>query len=87
MRPLVAPVEPEFQPQLFDFDGPPMLGFPASRAVTADGSIVALPTPGHSPGHTSYLVRRREGDALLAGDAWLTAFIDEDRETAISIKL
>ena len=26
-------------------------------------------------------------DALLAGDAWLTAFIDEDRETAISIKL
>jgi glyoxylase-like metal-dependent hydrolase (beta-lactamase superfamily II) len=36
--------------------------------VTGDGSIVALPTPGHSPGHTSYLVRRKDGDVLLAGD-------------------
>jgi len=68
MRPLVAPVDPGFAPQLFDFDGPPILGFPASWPVTADGSIVALPTPGHSPGHTSYFVRRKEGDVLLAGD-------------------
>src|SRR5262245_9546519 len=68
MRPLVAPVQRGFTPRLFDFDGPPMLGFPASWPVTADGSIVALPTPGHSPGHTSYLVRRKEGDVLLAGD-------------------
>jgi glyoxylase-like metal-dependent hydrolase (beta-lactamase superfamily II) len=36
--------------------------------VTADGSIIALPTPGHSPGHTSFLVRRVEGDVLIAGD-------------------
>ena len=68
MRPLVAPVPPGFAPQLFDFSGPPMLGFPGSWPVTPDGSIVALPTPGHSPGHTSYLVRRKEGDVLLAGD-------------------
>ena len=68
MRPLVAPVERDLAPRLFDFDGPPMLGFPASRPVTGDGSIVALPTPGHSPGHTSYLVRREGGDVLLAGD-------------------
>ena len=45
-----------------------MLGFPRSWPVTPDGSIVALPTPGHSPGHTSFLVRRPEGDLLLAGD-------------------
>lgn len=68
MRRVVAPVEPGFAPQLFDFDGPPMFGFPASWPVTADGSVVALPTPGHSPGHTSYLVQRIEGDVLLAGD-------------------
>jgi glyoxylase-like metal-dependent hydrolase (beta-lactamase superfamily II) len=68
MRPLVAPVDAEFAPQLFDFDGEPMLGFPGSWPVTPDRSIVALPTPGHSPGHTSYLVRRAEGDVLLAGD-------------------
>ena len=68
MRPLVAPVPPGLAPQLFDFDGPPMLGFPASWPVTGDGSIVALPTAGHSTGHTSYLVRRNEGDVSLAGD-------------------
>jgi glyoxylase-like metal-dependent hydrolase (beta-lactamase superfamily II) len=68
MRPLVAPVEKDFAPQLFDFHGAPMLGFPGSWPVTSDSSIVALPTPGHSPGHTSYLVRRKQGDVLLAGD-------------------
>jgi glyoxylase-like metal-dependent hydrolase (beta-lactamase superfamily II) len=68
MRRLVAPVPPGFAPRLFDFDGPPMLGFPTSWSVTGDESIVALPTPGHSTGHTSYLVRRKEGDVLLAGD-------------------
>jgi glyoxylase-like metal-dependent hydrolase (beta-lactamase superfamily II) len=45
-----------------------MLGFPASWRVTWDGSIVALPTPGHSPGHTSFLVRTGKGSVLLAGD-------------------
>lgn len=68
MRPLVAPVHQGFAPQLFDFDGAPMLGFPGSWPVTSDGAVVALPTPGHSAGHTSYLVRRNEGDVLLAGD-------------------
>ena len=68
MRPLTAPVPRGFVPRLFDFDGPAMLGFQGSWPVTRDGSIVALPTPGHSPGHTSFLVRRPEGDVLLAGD-------------------
>src|SRR4051812_987060 len=68
MRPLTAPVPRGFAPTVFDFTGPAMHGFPASFPVTRDGSIVALPTPGHSPGHTSYLVRRPEGDVLLAGD-------------------
>ncbi|MEP6766437.1 MAG: MBL fold metallo-hydrolase, partial [Gemmatimonadaceae bacterium] len=29
---------------------------------------IALPTPGHSAGHTSFLVRRSVGDVLIAGD-------------------
>lgn len=45
-----------------------MLGFPGTSPATDDGSIVALPTPGHSAGHTSSLVRRHESDVLLAGD-------------------
>lgn len=65
---MMAPVPRNFTPRVFDFDGPAMFGFPGSWPVTSDGSIVALPTPGHSPGHTSLLVRRAEGDVLLAGD-------------------
>jgi glyoxylase-like metal-dependent hydrolase (beta-lactamase superfamily II) len=68
LRFLTAPVPRGFVPNLFDFDGPAVLGFPGSWPVTSDGSIVALPTPGHSPGHTSFLVRRAEGDVLIAGD-------------------
>lgn len=68
MRPLTAPVPRGFIPRLFDFDGPPLHGFPGSWRVTPDGSIVALPTPGHSPGHTSFLIRRPQGDVLVAGD-------------------
>ena len=70
MRFLTAPVPRGFAPRIFDFEGPPLLDFPASWSATPDGAIVALPTPGHSPGHTSYLVRRTDGDGdvLLAGD-------------------
>jgi len=68
MRPMTAPVPRGFIPRVFDFDGPSMLGFPGSWPVTRDGSIVALPTPGHSPGHTSFLIRRQGGDVLIAGD-------------------
>jgi N-acyl homoserine lactone hydrolase len=68
MRPLTAPVPGGFTPRLFDFDGAAVQGFPGSWPVTADGSVLALPTPGHSVGHTSVLVRRPHGDVLLAGD-------------------
>ena len=68
LRPLMAPVHRGFAPRVFDFDGPAVSGFPGSWPVTRDGSVVALPTPGHSVGHTSFLVRRPQGDVLLAGD-------------------
>jgi glyoxylase-like metal-dependent hydrolase (beta-lactamase superfamily II) len=68
LRPLMAPVHRGFVPRVFEFDGPAVGGFPGSWPVTRDGSVVALPTPGHSTGHTSFLVRRPEGDVLLAGD-------------------
>ena len=68
LRFLTAPVPSGFAPNVFDFDGPAMRGFPRSWLVTPDAAIVALPTPGHSPGHTSFLVRTADGDVLLAGD-------------------
>jgi glyoxylase-like metal-dependent hydrolase (beta-lactamase superfamily II) len=68
LRPLKAPVYRGFNPMVFEFKGPAVFGFPASCPITSDNSIVALPTPGHSVGHTSFLVRRKEGDVLIAGD-------------------
>lgn len=56
----------------FDFTGPPVDGFPASFDVLGDGSIVAVPLPGHTPGSTGYLVRAPGRTLLLAGDTTWT---------------
>jgi N-acyl homoserine lactone hydrolase len=38
--------------------------------VFGDGSVIVLRTPGHTPGHSSLLVRLKEmGPVLLSGDA------------------
>jgi N-acyl homoserine lactone hydrolase len=34
----------------YAFDGGPYLGFPASRDIHGDGSVVLVPAPGHTPG-------------------------------------
>lgn len=39
------------------FDGPPVGPFPASHDLYADGSIVLVPMPGHTPGSVGTLVR------------------------------
>jgi glyoxylase-like metal-dependent hydrolase (beta-lactamase superfamily II) len=50
-------------------DGPPLGPFPGSHALTRDGSVCLLPTPGHSPGHQSVLLRDGGLHWLFAGDA------------------
>lgn len=50
-------------------DGPALGAFPASHALTRDGAIHLLPTPGHSPGHQSVLLREGGRGWLFAGDA------------------
>jgi glyoxylase-like metal-dependent hydrolase (beta-lactamase superfamily II) len=42
--------------------------FPRSMPLTTAGNVVLLPTPGHSPGHVSVLVRDGARQLLLAGD-------------------
>lgn len=37
--------------------------------VFGDGSVIAISTPGHTPGHVSLLVRTGTQDVLLLGDA------------------
>ena len=54
---------PEFdtgQP-IFQIDGP--------YDVFGDGSVVLVPTPGHTAGHQSARVQTRSGEVVLAGDA------------------
>lgn len=58
----------------FDFDGPPVDGFPASFDVFGDGSVLAVPQPGHTPGSTAFLVRGRGGLTwLFSGDTTWTS--------------
>lgn len=48
---------------------PSLVGpFSASFDVFGDGRLLLLPTPGHTPGHLSVLIRQPEKDVLLAGD-------------------
>jgi glyoxylase-like metal-dependent hydrolase (beta-lactamase superfamily II) len=62
-----------------DFDPTPVAwrdeavgDFERSFALTAAGDVVLLPTPGHTPGHLSVLVRDGQRQFLLAGDVAYT---------------
>lgn len=48
--------------------------FEGVQDVFGDGQMFALRTPGHTAGHTSYLVRTRGGPILLTGDVAHTAW-------------
>jgi N-acyl homoserine lactone hydrolase len=45
----------------YAFDGGPYLGFPSSRDIHGDGSVVVVPAPGHTPGSTIVFVTLPEG--------------------------
>lgn len=56
--------------QQIDFrDAKPMLPFDRALDVFGDGSFWAIATPGHSPGHVSYLAHASGGPFLITGDA------------------
>jgi len=39
------------------------------KDVFGDGTVIVIRTPGHTPGHSSLLVRLKSGNFLLSGDA------------------
>jgi N-acyl homoserine lactone hydrolase len=43
--------------------------FPRSKRLTADGMIVAVPTPGHTGDHLSVVVEDQDETVFIAGDA------------------
>jgi glyoxylase-like metal-dependent hydrolase (beta-lactamase superfamily II) len=58
-----------------DFDGPQAgthATFARALDLFGDGSVRAVYTPGHTAGHTSFVVRTGAGEVLVAGDAVYT---------------
>jgi glyoxylase-like metal-dependent hydrolase (beta-lactamase superfamily II) len=58
-----------FEPDLIEFLDGPIGPFQHSARIVEDGSIVAVPLPGHSSGHLGVIVKSDRLDILLAGDA------------------
>ena len=53
-----------------DYDtGQEVVTVEGEHDVFGDGSVVCVPTPGHTPGHQSLRVRLAGGDVVLTGDA------------------
>jgi glyoxylase-like metal-dependent hydrolase (beta-lactamase superfamily II) len=76
---------PLAEPVLVDLSGPPVGPFAGSFDVAGDGRLLLVPTPGHTPGHVSLVVRKT---AFLGGDVAhspaglptpIARFCDEER--------
>lgn len=68
-RVLRQPLPPGFAPEPFTLDDGPFGAFARSRSLSADGRIVAVETPGHTPGHISVICVDDSGrHVMLAGD-------------------
>jgi N-acyl homoserine lactone hydrolase len=57
-----------FQPELLRATGPAIGPWDRSYPITSDGRIVAVPTPGHVPGHISVVVFAQDATYLIGGD-------------------
>jgi glyoxylase-like metal-dependent hydrolase (beta-lactamase superfamily II) len=69
-RVLRQPLPPGFAPEGFSLKDGPFGEFEQSRRLSEDGRIVAVPTPGHTPGHVSVICVDDDGrHVMLAGDA------------------
>jgi len=61
-----------FAPHLVRFDDEPVGPFPRSHRLTRAGDVLLVPTPGHTDGHQSVIVREGDAALFLAGDASYT---------------
>ncbi len=57
-----------FQPTLIHYTDGEEGNFSKSQKITKDGKIVVVPTPGHSLGHQSVLVKNTDFTTIIAGD-------------------
>jgi N-acyl homoserine lactone hydrolase len=69
-RVLRQPLPPGFAAEPFALDSGQFGAFARSRSLSTDGRIVAVETPGHTPGHVSVICIDDSGrHVMLAGDA------------------
>jgi N-acyl homoserine lactone hydrolase len=61
-----------FQPREVEFQSEPYVVFPVSLTLTQARDVVLVPTPGHTAGHLSVIVRKGETSIFLAGDTSYT---------------
>lgn len=60
----------DFSPKLLDFDGGSIGPWHKSQAITKDGKVLAVQTPGHVPGHISVVFTDASDTTyLITGDA------------------
>jgi len=72
-----------YQPDDYD-TGHDVLLADGEHDVFGDGSVMCMPTYGHTPGHQSLRVRLASGDVVLTGDAcYLRRTLEEQRLPAI----
>lgn len=74
-----------FAPTPIHFDNKPLGTFEQSYALTQAGDVIAVPTPGHTAGHLSVIVREADCDVILAGDVTYSqaALIAQDQQGMI----
>lgn len=58
-----------FEPRRVQLTGPRVASFDRTLPLTSDGTVFAVPTPGHMLGHLSVVVCAPEVTYFLAGDA------------------
>jgi len=61
-----------FAPKFIQFESVGLGPFDESHAVTKDGDVIIVPTSGHTPNHTSVIVKVNGTSFFLAGDTSYT---------------
>ena len=61
-----------FDPTPVELRGGPVGPFPGAHRLTRAGDVLLVPTPGHSAGHLSVIVREDDQAIFFAGDASYT---------------
>jgi glyoxylase-like metal-dependent hydrolase (beta-lactamase superfamily II) len=61
-----------FTPKTFAFQPEPLGPFACSYQLTTAGDVLVVPTPGHTPGHSSVIVLQDGVSYFLAGDTSYT---------------